>query len=198
MSEVQICNQALSLVGAQAITSLDDDTNEARLCRINYESVRDAVLTEHDWTFATRWETFPAENNPPPGEFANSFVIPTDVLAILFVGQDYDHPEQYRVEDGRIRTDAMECKCQVLYQVADTSKFSALFTQAFVARLASELAIPITNSRTLMENMYAMYGQKMSLAASRDGQQGSGRRVRSKWLTRARTRYGYAGVGPYV
>ena len=198
VSEVQICNQALALIGADFITSLDDNVNEAKLCKINYEPVRDAVLAEHDWSFATRWQTLAQEADPPPGEFQNSYPLPPDVLAVQFVGEDYQNPEVWQLEDNAIRTDATTCKCQVLYQVTDTSKYPSLFTQALVARLAAELAIPITNSRTLMENMFAMYDQKMKRAAARDGQQGRSRRLRSHWLSTARARWGYRGMGPYV
>ncbi len=206
MSEVKICNQALSLVGSLSsngtivdlITSLDDDTKEAKLCKLNYELVRDSVLSEYEWSFATRWETLPASANPSPGEFANEYPLPSDVFGVLFVGQDYRHPELWRVENNAIRTDAATCKCQVIYRVEDTSKFSPLFTAALVARLAAELAIPITNSRTLMETLINIYGGKVKLAASKDSQQGRSRRIRSTWLNRARSS-GYVGsAGPYV
>ena len=198
MSEVAICNQALSLVGAQHITSFDDDQIEAKLCKTIYAPVRDAVLSEHGWRFATRWEEIPASANPSPGEYTNEFPLPPDVLSVLFVGRDYEHPEIWQLEDSAIRSNVNKCKCQVLYQVEDTSKFTATFTQALVARLAAELAIPITNSRTLMENMYAMYESKVRIAVSKDGQQGRSRRIRSTWLTGARYRGGYVGAGPEV
>ena len=198
MSEVVICNQALSLIGAKRITSLDDDINEAKLCKLNYEPVRDAVLSEHNWTFATRWEVLAKSANPPPGEFQNEYPLPTDALAVLFVGEDYNKPENWQLEDNAIRTDSQSGKCQLLYRVTDTSKYSPMFTQALVARLAAELATPITNSRTLMENMFAMYDQKMKRAAARDSQQGRSRRIRGTWLTSARAKYGYTGAGPYV
>lgn len=203
MSEVSICNQALSLLGSVGrdntvfLTSLDDDTNTARLCKLNYGPVRDAVLQEYDWTFATRWETLAAAADPSPGEFAQEYPLPTDLLEVLFVGVDYDHPQKYRVEGNAIRTDGPG-KIQGLYRVEDTSQFPSLFTQALVARMAAELALPITNSRSLMENMFAMYDQKMRRAAARDGQQGTSRRIRSRWLTRARRPYGYSGAGPIV
>lgn len=198
MSEVSICNQALTLIGAQTIISLGDDTKEAKLCSLNYAPVRDAVLSESDWTFATRWQELAKSADPAPGEFTNEYPLPSDVLAVLFVGENYNNPEHWRLEDNAIRTDANKCKCQVLYRVEDTSKFSSLFTQAFVARLAAELAIPITNSRTLMENMFVMYEQKMKTAAARDSQQGKSRRIRSTWLSLARARNGQIGAGPYV
>ena len=202
MSEVSICNQALSLLGAIGrentvpLTSLDDDSNYARLCKLNYEPVRDAVLAEHNWSFATRWEKLTAAADPSPGEFANEYPLPGDVLEVLFVGEDYDHPEEWRLEGNAVRTDGPG-KVQVIYRVEDTSRFSSLFTQAFVARLAAELAIPVTNSRTLMENMFAMYDQKMKRAAARDSQQGTSRRIRSRWLSHSRNR-GMHLAGPTV
>ena len=203
MSEVSICNQALSLLGAIGrdntvpLTSLDDDTNTARLCRLNYVPIRDAVLGEHNWSFATRWETLAESADPPPGEYAREYRLPPDVLEVLFVGEDYNNPQEWRLEDNAIRTDGPG-KIQAIYRVEDTTKYSSLFTQALVSRLAAELAIPITNSRSLMENMFAMYDQKMRRAAARDSQQGTSRRIRSTWLSRSRQRYGYIGAGPYV
>ena len=51
-SEVGICNQSLSWLGGNRITSLDDDTVEANLCIDNYEHSRDTVLDMRHWTFA--------------------------------------------------------------------------------------------------------------------------------------------------
>jgi hypothetical protein len=185
------------LLGAEFITSFDDNTVEAKLCKANYEPVRDTVLEEHNWTFATQWRVLVAAANPAEGEFDKEYPLPSDVLTVLVVGEDYEHQENWQLENNAIRTNAAG-KCQVLYRVTDPSKFSSMFIQALVARLAAEMAIPITNSRTLMETMYALYEQKISKAASRDSQQGKSRRIRSKWLNRARFSSGESVLGPYV
>ena len=52
-SAVKICNEALLRVGAKTITSLDDDTTEAKVCKVVYKSERDELLDEYDWRFAT-------------------------------------------------------------------------------------------------------------------------------------------------
>ncbi|UOF81235.1 putative adaptor protein [Caudoviricetes sp.] len=54
MQDVEICNQALSLIGKSAITSLQDKSNEAKACSIHYDSVRRYVLTAVAWPFARR------------------------------------------------------------------------------------------------------------------------------------------------
>ena len=53
-SEVDICNRALSKLGAARITSLTEDSVNARACNAMYESVRDAELRAHPWNFAMK------------------------------------------------------------------------------------------------------------------------------------------------
>ena len=47
---VSISNRALTLLGAQPITSLSDDTKEARSCNRMFEQSRDQVLRGHHGT----------------------------------------------------------------------------------------------------------------------------------------------------
>jgi hypothetical protein len=198
MSEVQICNQALALLGAELITSLDDNTVEAKLSALYYPTIRDAVQYTYDWTFCIRWADLPQLADPPLSEFENAYQIPNDTLRVLFVGQDYEHVDRnYRIEGDVIVTNSVSCKAQLLTRVEDTSKFSPLFQQALVARLAAELAIPITNSRTLQEQNYAIYRSKMGEAETMDATQGRPRRMRSQWLNRARVA-GPRTAGPVV
>ena len=150
-SKVSICNQALTLLGAATITSLDDDTREAKLCKIHYDNVRDSVLEAHDWSFAVRWYDLAPSADPPLSEFANAYPLPTEVIRVLFVGQNYKYPDFYQVEGQNVVTDSSACRIQALISLDDPIQYSPLFIQAFAARLAAELAIPITNSRSLAD-----------------------------------------------
>ena len=53
VSETSIANQALLWLGGTVITSLDEDSREAIWMKNNYPFIRDAVLEERMWTFAT-------------------------------------------------------------------------------------------------------------------------------------------------
>ena len=53
-TETSICNAALNLLGSSNITSIDDDNTKARLCKSNYDELRQAVLEEGNWSFAMR------------------------------------------------------------------------------------------------------------------------------------------------
>lgn len=52
-TDVQICNLALSRIGARAtIASLGEATNEARACNLAYQLALEGTLTRFDWSFA--------------------------------------------------------------------------------------------------------------------------------------------------
>lgn len=195
MSKISICNQALGWLGANLITSFEDGTTESNLCNSNYDPLRDAVLEQHNWTFATTWEELVMLANPPISLYPNSFQIPTDALAVTFCGIDYDHPVRWRREGSAIVTDESRCVIQYIRRVEDEAQFTPLFTQALAARIAADLAIPLTDNRTLQSDMFQLYQVKVKEAASRDNMQGRSRRIRSRWLNRAGSS---SSAGPVV
>ena len=48
-SVVDICNEAMDLLGAATITALTENSKEARLCNRRFSTVRDATLRSHPW-----------------------------------------------------------------------------------------------------------------------------------------------------
>lgn len=56
-SEVAICNRALAAIGTRStISSLTEDSTEARNCNLIYEDTRDEVLSMAFWNFARKTE----------------------------------------------------------------------------------------------------------------------------------------------
>jgi len=51
-NSVEICNRALTDIGARRITALSDPSKEGRACNDNYDISRKAVLRLHPWNFA--------------------------------------------------------------------------------------------------------------------------------------------------
>jgi hypothetical protein len=52
-NSLEICNNALTLIGSRRITALSDPSREGRTCNDNYDVARKAVLRLHPWNFAT-------------------------------------------------------------------------------------------------------------------------------------------------
>ena len=53
-SEVQIVNNALVKIGANAIISLTENSEAARAANVIFEQVRDASIRDHIWNFSER------------------------------------------------------------------------------------------------------------------------------------------------
>ena len=199
-SDVSIANQALSFLGADPIISLDDDSTEAKLIKANYANIRVALLEAVNWTFATKWADLIPLAEPPKNQYENAFPLPSTLLRVIFVGIDYNHPERkWRKEGHNIVKDGDTCTIQYIDDVPDANKFSSLFVQAFAQRLAADLSIALTNSRSLQETHFQLFESKMTEARRIDQLQGKSRRIRSRWIENGRYNYGRGGVaGPTV
>lgn len=195
-SDVAICNQALGLLGTDPIIALTDNVKAASLCKLLYYDVRDAVLEAHDWTFAVVRAKLPASTTAPTFGFGVAYPLPANVLRVQEVNERKGGP--WQVEGGSIVTNDSTCRVKYISQITDPNKFSALFVQALAARMAAELAIPLTQSRALHEQHYKIYSAKIMEAAGRDGMQGTSRRIRSQWLQKARYASGPSSTGPTV
>ena len=189
VSEVSICNQALSWLGQSAISSLDDKSTTAEWMRNNYPFIRDAVLEERMWTFATaRAKSVSAERDAwdsayvhaTPGEWISVFRVYRTSGTTTLTSVDW------RLEDGKILCAEDSILLWGLKRVTDTGKFSPLFIQALAARIAADAAIPLTENRQLQVDMWGLYGDKLREAAARDGQQGSNDMITQSRLTGVR------------
>ena len=73
-SVVDICNEAMDLLGAATITSLDENSKEAKLCNRRFTTVRDQVLRSHPWNSAIRRATLAKDSATPASDLPISFL----------------------------------------------------------------------------------------------------------------------------
>jgi hypothetical protein len=187
MSEVSICNQALMLLGVDPITSLNDPTTQADICNRIYADVRNQVLEERSWTFATNRITLLPDAVAPDWGYGQKFLTPTTTLRVLNVwinppqaGQEFATPPVPWNKEGRyILCTADKIYVKYTEVVEDTSLMSAAFKDCLAYRLAAEMAIPLDQNRTLMTDMQTIYSDKLKKSGSTDGAQGSAER---KWV----------------
>lgn len=165
---VSIANRALTLLGAQPITSLSDDTKEARACNRMFEQSRDQVLRGHPWNFAMTRVALAANTTAPVFEFTNAFDWPSDCLRII----ECDTLEEWIVEGRQIVTKAA-APLNVVYikQITDPTFFDALFVEAYALRLAADIAYDITASQQVLSNMEELYARKLAEARLVDAQE---------------------------
>ena len=195
-SDVSICNMALGFLGADLMISLGDGTTEANLCTTYYEPARDALLELRDWSFARKIVRMVPSATPPDFGFTNYFVLPADLLTIRRVGTTQyfnDISMPWERHSDQIAADAAVIYCKYTRKVVDPLKFSELFSLALAARLATYMAMPLTQDRMKLQDMNTLLERYMMEAQSTDGMQEPQEKLRKGPLINLRR----TGVYPY-
>ena len=182
LSEVQICNLALGWLGAELITSLLDDNEGAKLCNANFASARDAILEDANWSFAITRAVLTPMLEPPDHSWNNQFLIPARVIRLLTVTHNTTIPASatpWVKEGNKILANEERLYITYVARITDTALFTAQFTQVLAQRLAADLAIPITESRTLQESHWGLYEAKLENAITSDGLTGNAQEIQT-------------------
>jgi hypothetical protein len=187
---VGICNLALGWLGERAITTLDAElgTTEELCARLYPEALR-VVLEARAWTFATqRLQLGPAEATGLV-DFPSRYPIPTTVIRVLTCDDGTGTQEiEWRREGAYVltQTSPPTVSAKAIVLVEDPALFSPTFGRALAARIAADLAGPITENRSLAADMEQRYQLELRQAGTRDGLQGTSESTRSSGLAARR------------
>jgi hypothetical protein len=157
--ETSICNLALAKLGIDPIMALSDASKPAQYCKRFYESTRDEVLSAHRWNFAMARATLNRLSTGPAFEWAYAYQLPADCLRVLQLN-GYDETEQkgmFAIEGRQMFTDEDTAQVRYISRVTDASAWPALFIDALATKLASNIAAPLTGSRTASTEMLSLY-----------------------------------------
>jgi hypothetical protein len=178
-SKIQICNRALSKLGAERITSLDDDVKSARAMKSAYDFVLAAELRAHNWNFSIRRAELAALSSATVWGFSYQYALPVDFLKLIEIRDLYSssNVQDYRttpaplwqVEGGVLMSDA-EAPLYIRYvsQVSDPNLYDAAFSEAFACRLAAETAEEITESSGKVQTAWKLYERSVMEALRSD------------------------------
>jgi hypothetical protein len=172
-SVVQICNLALSRVGiSRQISSMDERSQESVTCGLFYEPMRDTVLRDFPWPFASTYADLGLVTQNPNDEWLYAYRYPSDCVRAL----------RLPLGDGRgkagapfcvssdtagllVFTDQATATLQYTRRVEDPSLFTADFAIALSWRIASEIARPLSVSPNVVAS--TLQGYQDALIAAR-------------------------------
>lgn len=187
-SEVQICSNALLLLGGRPISSFNDDGDPATLCANLWPTVRDAVLRSHPWNCAMKRAALAPDVTPPGFDWSYRFQLPGDCLRAWTVGRDDDSSAEWMIENGFILMDEAICYFRYIQLLTDVTKYDAMLTLAMTSGMKAVLAYPITKSATEQDAALKLHQFHLKMARTVDGMEGTGEASQVAELIQARGR----------
>jgi len=157
-----ICNKALLAIGASLITSLTDDTKEAKVCALVYDECLWEFLSENDWSFATISATLTPNGNAPTDGYTYAYSLPNDFLRLVY-NPDY---AVYGVDDWRLVGNEIHCNAEEItinYISSNINEFTfhAKARTALAYLIASQVGMALSGSPEKVQMVYELY--KMTL-----------------------------------
>ena len=181
-SVVQICNQALLLIGTRPIASLDEPTPEAAYCKRFYDQAVLSVLRDHPWGFAQRREKL-AEVRVPEGwqsAYRKAYAYPIDCVQshylITACGMEKSQAYELAADDERtiLLTNLAEAVMAYTAHIRDVTRFDPMFVEVLTRKMQCLLVKPILkgNAQAVKEaeELYARALAEAKTADSKEGQ----------------------------
>lgn len=204
-SSVEIANMALSMIGQDAIESLDEQDPTAKECKRFYDEARMRALEANDWNFARKRLTLASHSeDPPEGVWAYRYQYPSDAviirqlqnptnLSVLFATlQDNSHlsdavPFTIEMdatgETKSILTNLDEAVALYTFDQKSVVMLSPHFVFLHSVHLASMIAFAVTGKRTLAETMGKKAAALSFLAPGYNANEGFGEASReAEWV----------------
>jgi len=183
-TETQICNLALSRIGASRILAIDSSSVESRACLLHYEVVRDEVLRAHRWNFAIKRETLTALATDPSFGWEKQYQLPSDYLRMLQLNgwEAGEDPSRWEIEGRLLLTDQTEVEVKYIYRNTDASQYDPIFVQALACKLAAALAKEISGSSTISQEQLQEYERVIGPIARRIDGHESRPKVKLPWV----------------
>jgi hypothetical protein len=165
-SSTDISNRALQIIGAAAITNLNDGSKNGRECVRCYDSLRLALLESYKWNFATRFTSLAnitALIDPPSAATTLNryfaYELPSDFIKIVAVNPqgttwlydtlNYVQDQDYFIQEGVLWTwIGPNIPIKYVYDFFNVNSMSPLFREALAALMAVNMAEVLTQSNT--------------------------------------------------
>ena len=170
-SDIELVNRSLALLGVDSVTSLSDNNKPASVANIILDDTRSAVFRSHPWNCLIKRASLPKDVVAPAYGYANKFVLPSDYLRLLAIEDSGTISTPYQIEGAFILSDNDSMKIKYVSLETDVSKYDSLLVDALCARLAADLAQPLLQSTSIMQEMWRMYELKLREARFVDAQE---------------------------
>ena len=170
-TKIEICQQALVMIGASPISSFDDGTTEAIACENMYAETVKNELALYRWRFATAMQLMSRLEDAPATKWDAAYQLPAEMLVpytvyVNSVPINFDRYEDMIFCDAA-STD--EVYIEGLYNVAEQF-WPPYFTMLIILRMAALLVHSIGAQVDTSDLLDRRAGRQGAIARARDAQ----------------------------
>lgn len=169
MTPTDICNMALAYLAKGRIANMDEHTEQARQCKLFYDSTKKDLLRNYTWGFAKKIdklaELTQAEKNPywmyiyayPQKCVAVRKIFDKETGSQVLAGQQEEW-DLYMATDNvlAIGCNIEKAYLEYTYDVDDPGLFSPDFLDAFTHMLAFKICVQLTGNSGLQQTQYQL------------------------------------------
>lgn len=162
-SKLSIINQSLILMGESAIADLTLPVGI--IANTLYETTKDSMLSDHRWRFAVKKAALVAAAGSPVNEWSYHFTLPTDMILLIrtYPGSHYE------IFENKLLTNSASVSIDYVFDPGE-NKYPEYFLRALTHQLASDMALAVTNDKTLSQLMDQKASSYLSIAKHKDSQ----------------------------
>ena len=170
-TNLDIISRAFVLIGGSAVQDLAEQSREAEIAAVTYDSIKESELSSYYWNFALSYfELNKSATAPLDTNYTAAFSIPTTVLRIKNIVNESNVNVDYQIRDDKVLTSSTRA---FVLGIVDTpeSKWRGYFIKSVMSRCAMEWAIPLREKATLHDRMLQQYGLDLAQAKIADAQE---------------------------
>lgn len=168
---ISICSDALIMLGAKAISSFNDATDEASACDRLYPNVRDGLLVQYPWSFTLKKVRLSRLITTPTTAWKYEYQLPGDRLSNVRSVRNSATPnapvqKDWEIQGDKLLTNLTDVYIDYQYQTPEYA-MPPYFVQLLKYWMAWHLAMPITEQ---MDR--AQYWQSVAVGATSENGRG--------------------------
>lgn len=158
ITKTDILNKALTLVGANPIVSIDDDTENARVLKRVYDLSLRSVLSECEWYFAMTRSLLALSGDTLAWTEAawENYIYVRPIAAIRIFSTNH-RTAKWREEGQYIISDTSGLGVRYSWFIEDTTKYPVFFVDALIDKLCENVSYYILNSPSKSQEFKETY-----------------------------------------
>lgn len=164
-SDISICTSALLMIGADEISSFDDETREAKLCANLYPTTRDSLLQQHPWRFSLGQSSLARLVDTPLYGYDYAYQLPSGFLRVIEAERG-----DFAIYEDVIYSNQPSLNITYQFRPAETS-MPAYFTRVLELKMSEILAVSVSEELAKSNVFAEKVRQEVIRARSIDSQQ---------------------------